>query len=51
MAVCTDLDRKIQSMEEEIMVNPQFVKKSCGTQDDDLPPATTPASKITTYSM
>ncbi|XP_049809791.1 COP9 signalosome complex subunit 3 [Schistocerca nitens] len=51
MAVCTDLDRKMQTMEEEIMVNPVFVKKSCGAQDDDLPPATTPASKITTYSM
>ncbi|GLH13780.1 hypothetical protein R5R35_008973 [Gryllus longicercus] len=51
MAVCTDLDRKVQSMEEDIMVNPQFVKKSCGTQDDDIPPATTQGTKITTYSM
>lgn len=51
MAVCTDLDRKMQAMEEEIMVNPVFVKKSCGAQDDDLPPASTPGAKITTYSM
>lgn len=51
MAVCTDLDRKVQTMEEDIMVNPQFVKKSCGTQDDDIPPANTQGTKITTYSM
>lgn len=51
MAVCTDLDRKMQSMEEEIMVNPQYVKKSCGAPDDDLPPAPSQGSKITTYSM
>ncbi|XP_066992118.2 COP9 signalosome complex subunit 3 isoform X2 [Anabrus simplex] len=51
MAVCTDLDRKMQSMEEDIMVNPQFVKKSCGAQEDDIPPTTTQGSKISTYSM
>ena len=51
MAVCTDLDRKMQSMEEDIMVNPQYVKKSCGATDDDLPPIPTQGSKITTYSM
>lgn len=51
MAVCTDLDRKMQSMEEEIMVNPQYVKKSCGAPDDDLPPAPSQGSKIATYSM
>nr|CAD7589576.1 unnamed protein product [Timema genevievae] len=51
MAVCTDLDRKIQSMEEDIMVNPQFVKKSCGAQDDELPLASTQSSKVTAYAM
>lgn len=47
--MCTELDRRIQAMEEEILVNPQFVKKSCGTQEDDLAPGQ--GSKITTYSM
>ncbi|CAG2057872.1 unnamed protein product, partial [Timema podura] len=51
MAVCTDLDRKIQSMEEDIMVNPQFVKKSCGAQDDELPLASTQSSKVTAYAI
>lgn len=41
-----DLDRKIQQMEEEIMVNPRFVKKSCGSQDEDLQ-----GTKMSTYSM
>lgn len=48
MSMCTELDRRIQAMEEEILVNPQFVKKSCGTQEDDSPAQ---GSKITTYSM
>ncbi|KAL1128859.1 hypothetical protein AAG570_013393 [Ranatra chinensis] len=49
MTICTDLDRQIQRMEEEIMVNPQYVKKACGAQDDDL--TTGQTSKISTYSM
>lgn len=49
MAVCKELDRKIQQMEEDIMVNPQYVKKCCSTQDDDLGPGQ--GSKISTYSM
>ncbi|XP_075224412.1 COP9 signalosome subunit 3 isoform X2 [Lycorma delicatula] len=48
MSMCTELDRRIQAMEEEILVNPQFVKKSSGPQEDDLPAQ---GSKITTYSM
>lgn len=52
MMVCMELDRKIQTMEEEIMVNPQFVKKSCGNQEEDLAPAATAqTSKANTYSM
>jgi COP9 signalosome complex subunit 3 len=51
MAVCTDLDRKMQSMDEDIMVNPQYVKKTCGAPDDDVPSAPSQGSKITTYSM
>jgi hypothetical protein len=38
-------------MEEDIMVNPQYVKKSCGAPDDDLSSASSQGSKITTYSM
>jgi COP9 signalosome complex subunit 3 len=44
-----DLDKEIQRMEEEIMVNPQFVKKSCGAHDDDL--TNTQPPKISTYTM
>lgn len=36
MTMCTDLDRRIQTMEEEIVVNPQYVKKSCGATEEDL---------------
>ncbi|XP_014243020.1 COP9 signalosome complex subunit 3 isoform X2 [Cimex lectularius] len=36
MTLCTDLDKRIQKMEEEILVNPQYVKKACGTTEDDL---------------
>lgn len=49
MAICKELDRKILQMEEDIMVNPQYVKKCCSTQDDDLGPGQ--GSKISTYSM
>lgn len=41
-----ELDKKIQRMEEEIIVNPQFVKKSFGPQEDDLQ-----GGKMSTYSM
>ncbi|KAL0278381.1 UNVERIFIED_CONTAM: hypothetical protein PYX00_000218 [Menopon gallinae] len=46
VTACMELDRKIQLMEEEIIVNPQFVKKSCGSQDEDLQ-----GTKMSTYSM
>lgn len=45
VAMCMELDKKIQQMEEEIIINPQFVKKSCGSQDEDMQP------KLSTYSI
>lgn len=52
MLICMELDRKIQGMEEEIIVNPQFVKKSSGTQEEETAPAAgAQTSKATTYSM
>ncbi|XP_046404597.1 COP9 signalosome complex subunit 3 [Ischnura elegans] len=43
MAICTELDRKMQAMEEEIIVNPQYVKKAFGGgQEEELPPSAGP---------
>ena len=37
MAKCVELDRRVQQMDEEMMVNPQFIKKQlCSSTDDDL---------------
>ncbi|KAI8440207.1 hypothetical protein MSG28_001590 [Choristoneura fumiferana] len=49
MAACTKLHQYIQEMDEQIQVNPQYVKKSVGSHDEDMP-ATSQNSK-TTYSM
>ncbi|XP_011562449.2 COP9 signalosome complex subunit 3 [Plutella xylostella] len=49
MAACTKLHHHIQEMDEQIQVNPQYVKKSVGTHEEDLP-ATSQNAK-TTYSM
>ncbi|CAB3224909.1 unnamed protein product [Arctia plantaginis] len=49
MAICTKLHQYIQEMDEQIQVNPQYVKKSVGSHDEDMP-ATSQNSK-TTYSM
>ncbi|CAB3376108.1 Hypothetical predicted protein [Cloeon dipterum] len=38
MTVCMELDRKVQSMEEEIITNPQFVKKAGVGAEEDIPP-------------
>ena len=35
LTVCMDLDRQIMNMDEEIQVNPQYVKKASGVQDED----------------
>lgn len=34
---CMELDKQILAMDEEIQVNPQFVKKVAGMQDEDQP--------------
>ncbi|XP_026326445.1 COP9 signalosome complex subunit 3 [Hyposmocoma kahamanoa] len=49
MAACTKLHQYIQEMDEQIQVNPQYVKKSAGSHEEDIP-ATSQNSK-TTYSM
>ncbi|GBP33172.1 COP9 signalosome complex subunit 3 [Eumeta japonica] len=49
MAACTKLHQHVQEMDEQIQVNPQFVKKSAGSHDEDMP-GTSQNSK-TTYSM
>ncbi|CAG9791965.1 unnamed protein product [Diatraea saccharalis] len=49
MAACTKLHQYIQEMDEQIQVNPQYVKKSVGSHDEDMP-ATSQNSK-TTYTM
>ncbi|XP_028131422.1 COP9 signalosome complex subunit 3 [Diabrotica virgifera virgifera] len=40
LAVCMELDRQILAMDEEIQVNPQYVKKSSGLQDEEQPKST-----------
>lgn len=35
LSACMELDRQIQSMDEEIQVNPQYVKKASGIQDEE----------------
>uniref|UniRef100_A0A3B4FCS1 COP9 signalosome complex subunit 3 n=1 Tax=Pundamilia nyererei TaxID=303518 RepID=A0A3B4FCS1_9CICH len=44
MLKCIQLDEKLKSMDQEITVNPQFVQKSMGSQEDDV------GSKTSSYS-
>lgn len=39
MGLTIDLDQRLQKMEEEILVNPQYVKKACGAPEEELAPA------------
>nr|CAG4651763.1 EOG090X04TU [Triops cancriformis] len=52
---CVELDKQIQKMEEEILVNPQYVKKASGAQDEDLPASAgnmgAGASKMPSFAM
>ncbi|XP_050394557.1 COP9 signalosome complex subunit 3 [Patella vulgata] len=41
MQKCMKLDNKLKEMDREITVNPQYVQKSSGTHDDDLPVSST----------
>lgn len=49
MSICAELDRRIQEMEEEILIDSQYIKKSSGTQDDDIAPTQTP--KMSGFAM
>ncbi|XP_056633990.1 COP9 signalosome complex subunit 3 [Diorhabda carinulata] len=40
LTLCMELDRQILAMDEEIQVNPQYVKKSTGLQDEEQPKST-----------
>jgi COP9 signalosome complex subunit 3 len=53
MRRCIHLDDKLRQMDEEIMVNPQFVQKCSSIQEDDLPGSggVLASSKIPSYSM
>lgn len=35
LALCMELDKQIRAMDEEIQVNPQYVKKCTGVQDEE----------------
>ncbi|XP_004927872.1 COP9 signalosome complex subunit 3 isoform X1 [Bombyx mandarina] len=49
MAACTKLHQYIQEMDVQIQVNPQYVKKSVGSHDEDMPG--TSQNTKTTYTM
>nr|CAG4643898.1 EOG090X04TU [Lepidurus arcticus] len=55
VSLCMELDKQIQKMEEEILVNPQYVKKASGAQDEDLPASAgnmaAGSSKMPTFAM
>lgn len=41
LQICMELDRQILAMDEEIQVNPQYVKKCSGVQDEEQPSKST----------
>ncbi|XP_045480449.1 COP9 signalosome complex subunit 3 [Harmonia axyridis] len=41
LAVCMELNKQILSMDSEIQVNPQYVRKATGVQDEDQPSKST----------
>jgi len=40
MSACISLDEKLREMDREIAVNPQYVQKSSGVHEDDMPAST-----------
>ncbi|XP_077979780.1 COP9 signalosome complex subunit 3-like [Glandiceps talaboti] len=50
MRKCIELDERIKQMDQEIMVNPQYVQKSLGIQDDDMPSVGI-SGKMPSYGM
>lgn len=59
MAACTELDKRVQEMEEEVVLTPQYVRKACGQNDQDDQAGPTPTNvtnaqghtKSNTYSI
>jgi COP9 signalosome complex subunit 3 len=41
LTLCMELDKQILAMDEDIQVNPVYVKKSSGVQDDEQPSKST----------
>lgn len=41
LQTCMELDKQILAMDEEIQVNPQYVKKATGVQEDEQPTKST----------
>lgn len=41
LQTCMDLDKQILAMDEDIQVNPQYVKKATGIQEDEQPSKST----------
>ncbi|KAG7205429.1 hypothetical protein KM043_007422 [Ampulex compressa] len=35
MAACTELDKRVLEMEEEVVLTPQYIRKACGQNDQD----------------
>ncbi|XP_074649374.1 COP9 signalosome complex subunit 3-like [Tubulanus polymorphus] len=48
MQQCIQLDEKLQEMDREVAVDPQFVKKNSGVHEDDMPGS---SIKLSTYAM
>ncbi|XP_012935761.1 COP9 signalosome complex subunit 3 [Aplysia californica] len=49
MQRCIQLDSKLREMDREITVNPQYVQKSTGSHEDDMPGTSTGPGKIQAY--
>ncbi|XP_059149301.1 COP9 signalosome complex subunit 3-like isoform X2 [Physella acuta] len=49
MQQCIQLDEKLKEMDREIAINPQYVQKSSGAHEDDLPGTSTATGKIQAY--
>merc|ERR1719419_934860 len=50
MQKCIQLDEKLREMDREIAVNPQYVKKSSGMHDEEMPGSST-GKPLAGYAM
>ncbi|XP_077281221.1 COP9 signalosome subunit 3 isoform X3 [Temnothorax americanus] len=48
MAACTELDKRVLEMEEEVVLTPQYVRKACGQNDQDDQAAGPAPTNVTT---